>query len=441
MTLLIVLIVLLVLTIVLVSEQALRRIEDAGAAARAEEIAASLDQLGELERKVATGLFGAEEAEATRAAIRSRVLAAGNQRTIPLKFSPRVRKLAGLAMASLVIVGLAALYQRYDSPLEWSDGSTKPSSASAPQDGPGVVEALAAATATTAEQAPSGSLVIQPPAEPQRPPQRTLGSVDEMIDRLVKRLDRNPNDVEGWRMLGWSYVNTDRYGPAVTAYAKASALSPDNADIRSAYGEALVRRADGRVTDEARSAFAAALGIDGKDARARFFMGLAKEQDGDKRAALADWMAIMDQADSKEPWFADLKQRVAELGRALGVDVTSRLPSGTLAPSAGGSGTRIRAVEAANDNEPTDLDVGNAEVTAPPDRDAAIRAMVEGLATRLAQSPDDVEGWARLIRSREVLGETDEAKRTLQHALDVFKAAPQDQARIAAVARELGLMQ
>src|SRR5215471_9230252 len=115
MTLLVILIVLLVLAIVLVSEQAVRRIEEAGAAARAEQITTSLDQLGEIERKVATGLFGAEEAEATRAAIRSRILAAAAERTIRVGLSPRVRKLAGLATAGLVIVGLAGLYQRYDS--------------------------------------------------------------------------------------------------------------------------------------------------------------------------------------------------------------------------------------------------------------------------------------------------------------------------------------
>jgi len=321
MALWVVVTVLVGLAIVAVAAQVLRRIDAAAAAAGADEIAAALDRLSELERSAATGAIGGEEAETTRTAIRSWILAAVNQPrwAIPAAFAPHARKIARVAAASLLIVGLAGVYQRYDNPFEWSERppSSAAPSASRPPEGTAAVEALAAA----AGQAPSRSLPLQPQPEPQP----TLGTVDEMVERLIERLDRNPSDVEGWRMLGWSYVNTDRHGPAVAAYAKAIALSPDDADLRSAYGEALVRRADGQVTDQARSALAAALRLDGRDARARFLMGLAKQQDGDPHAALADWIAILNEAESKESWFSDLQQRVAALGRELGIDVTARL--------------------------------------------------------------------------------------------------------------------
>jgi cytochrome c-type biogenesis protein CcmH len=77
----------------------------------------------------------------------------------------------------------------------------------------------------------------------------------------------------------------------------------------------------------------------------------------------------------------------------------------------------------------------------PADRAAMIRGMVDGLATRLEQSPGDVEGWIKLIRSRKVLGETKEAAQALQRALDVFKTAPQEREQIVAVGREMGLTQ
>jgi cytochrome c-type biogenesis protein CcmH len=88
---------------------------------------------------------------------------------------------------------------------------------------------------------------------------------------------------------------------------------------------------------------------------------------------------------------------------------------------------------------PTADDVRNAEAMPPADRAAMIRGMVDGLATRLEQSPGDVEGWIKLIRSRKILGETKEAAQALQRALDVFKAAPQERERIAAVGRDMGL--
>jgi cytochrome c-type biogenesis protein CcmH len=75
----------------------------------------------------------------------------------------------------------------------------------------------------------------------------------------------------------------------------------------------------------------------------------------------------------------------------------------------------------------------------PADRMAMIQGMVDRLAERLSQSPRDVDGWIRLMRSRQVLGEADAAGETLRMALDVFKDAPQEQDRISAAARELGL--
>jgi cytochrome c-type biogenesis protein CcmH/NrfG len=73
------------------------------------------------------------------------------------------------------------------------------------------------------------------------------------------------------------------------------------------------------------------------------------------------------------------------------------------------------------------------------ERDAAIRAMVDGLADRLASSPRDVEGWTRLMRSRVVLGEKEVAATALRKALEVFKEDPAARGKITAAAIALGL--
>ena len=65
--------------------------------------------------------------------------------------------------------------------------------------------------------------------------------------------------------------------------------------------------------------------------------------------------------------------------------------------------------------------------------------MVDGLANRLENSPRDVEGWTRLMRSRVVLGEREIATTALRKALDVFKDDSAASAKIAAAATELGL--
>lgn len=79
------------------------------------------------------------------------------------------------------------------------------------------------------------------------------------------------------------------------------------------------------------------------------------------------------------------------------------------------------------------------EAMPPTEQDAAIRAMVDGLASRLEQSPRDAEGWTRLMRSRVVLGETEVAATALRNALEVFKDDQAATGRIKAAASELGL--
>ena len=65
-----------------------------------------------------------------------------------------------------------------------------------------------------------------------------LPDVNTMIERLAARLASSPDDVQGWRTLGWSYVNTGRYDDAVKAYAKAVALDPNSPEIARLYEDA-----------------------------------------------------------------------------------------------------------------------------------------------------------------------------------------------------------
>lgn len=75
-----------------------------------------------------------------------------------------------------------------------------------------------------------------------------------------------------------------------------------------------------------------------------------------------------------------------------------------------------------------DPPVAPVEASAPPDAEreiglAQISAMVDKLATRLKEKPDDVEGWTMLARSYSVLGRITEALPAYRHALEL---SPQD---------------
>ncbi|HEX2841692.1 tetratricopeptide repeat protein [Hyphomicrobium sp.] len=72
-----------------------------------------------------------------------------------------------------------------------------------------------------------------------------LPDVNTMIERLAARLRSAPDDVQGWRTLGWSYFNTGLYGEAASAYARAVELDPNSAEIKASYEEAKAKASEG----------------------------------------------------------------------------------------------------------------------------------------------------------------------------------------------------
>jgi cytochrome c-type biogenesis protein CcmH len=84
-----------------------------------------------------------------------------------------------------------------------------------------------------------------------------------MIERLAARLETTPEDIEGWRMLGWSYFNTARYEEAATAYARAVELDPSSAELKLSYEEAKAKASESDNLETAASLQTEALGKGG----------------------------------------------------------------------------------------------------------------------------------------------------------------------------------
>lgn len=210
---------------------------------------------------------------------------------------------------------------------------------------------------------------------------RNLPDVQTMIGRLAARLEKSPDDAEGWRMLGWSYFNTGAYAKAAEAYGRAIALKGDKAEWHAARGAALAKAASGKLTPDARKSFETALRLDPANRQAARF-----------------------------------------LGRPV-----------TTTEAAGGDGDKPAAPG------PTAADIRNARSMPAKERQAMIVAMVERLAERLKKSPKDADGWLRLIRSRTVLGAKAAARDDLRRAMEVFADDAATRARIAAAAKTLGV--
>ena len=92
---------------------------------------------------------------------------------------------------------------------------------------------------------------------------KLLPDANTMIERLAARLETTPDDIEGWRMLGWSYFRTARYEQAATAYARAVELDPSSAELKLSYEEAKAKASESDNLETASSLQTEAVGKGG----------------------------------------------------------------------------------------------------------------------------------------------------------------------------------
>jgi cytochrome c-type biogenesis protein CcmH len=248
-----------------------------------------------------------------------------------------------------------------------------------------------------------------------------------LIAGLEARLRANPNDAEGWRNLGWSFFQAERFAESASAYQKAVALTPGDATIWSSLGEALTLAGPGNVPADAQAAFKRALTIQPKDPRSRYFLAVADDLAGRHAQAIDGWFAILGDSSPADPWYASVRQAIEKVAERNKIDVASRLA--TLKPAA--STPAAAAIPG-----PTPEQMRAASGLAPAQQQAMVDGMVQSLASKLAANPKNPEGWIMLMRSYATLGRQSEAKATLAKA----KAAnPQAAADLDAAARTLGI--
>ena len=109
------------------------------------------------------------------------------------------------------------------------------------------------------------------------------------------------------------------------------------------------------------------------------------------------------------------------------------------AASLSGDPDMVREAEAAarlaaNPPGPTQDDINAAQAMSEEDRAAMIAGMVDSLAARLEDAPDDPGGWARLIRARGVLEQSEQQAQDIARMRAVYAGDPDTTARILAAA-------
>ena len=239
------------------------------------------------------------------------------------------------------------------------------------------------------------------------------GEINDMITNLRDKLDKNPNDIKSWELLGKTYLMQKKYSEAASTLERALQITPNNIGMRAAFGEALTLAADGRVTQKSESEFKAVEKHTPDDPRARYYLGLAEYQRNNLTAALRRWIALEIDTPADAPWRTMLQSRIQKAEKESGIDIsalklgeiTKRPPQkGTIAPNQGQSTQVSKPIPG-----PSQSQIAAAQNMTAKDRQSMIRSMVQRLADKLKDNPNDVDGWLRLARSYSVLKQSESA--------------------------------
>ncbi len=344
------------------------------------DLAVYRDQLDEIARDRAEGRIGKAEADAARTEVSRRLIAAADaaEKEAPSSGAAPVWRRRAAALIGLVLlpIGASAVYLALGSP----------------------------------------QLPGQPLAERRAAVQQDT-SIDTLIARVEAHLEKNPNDARGYEVVAPVYLRMGRFADAVNARRKVIALAGENAQRQADLGEALAALSNGVITADAKAAFERAHELDRNDLKALYFIGLAAEQDGDRKKAAAIWLSMLKDAPADAPWAPMVSEALTRVG-----------------------GVPPKPAEASPAQPgPSADDVAAATQMSDEDRGEMIRGMVARLSDRLKEDGSDVAGWQRLLRAYMVLGDRDKAKDAAGDAKKALAADPDKLRQIDETIKSMGL--
>jgi cytochrome c-type biogenesis protein CcmH len=145
--------------------------------------------------------------------------------------------------------------------------------------------------------APAGPSAEDVEAAEAMTPEQQQEMIRGMVDRLAKRLEAEPNDLEGWKRLGQSYFVLNEPVRARDAYARAVALAPADIDLLAEYAGTLLAAPDGAagLPAESIAALRAALEKEPANGAAMWLLGFAAAKEGRKEEAERLWSQLLAQ--------------------------------------------------------------------------------------------------------------------------------------------------
>ena len=224
-------------------------------------IAVYRDQLSELEADLRNGIVGEDQYAQDRDEIERRLLedtaGVSKKKTVPANVNARATAyLLGFSIPSIAII----LYLITGQP----NLIANPAAVSSP-----------------------------PAATTSGPMERSQEQIEANVAKLAKRLESNPNDAEGWMMLARSYSSMEKFSEAAGAYAKATELTPKNADLWAEYAFATAMASGRSLEGKPTELINHALQVDPENAKALQLAGSAAFEAKDYKKAIDYWQRVL----------------------------------------------------------------------------------------------------------------------------------------------------
>ena len=140
----------------------------------------------------------------------------------------------------------------------------------------------------------------------------TQEQIEARVAALAKRLQSNPNDVEGWIMLARSYTSMERFGEAAGAYAKATELKPNDADLFADYAFVSAMANGQQLAGQPLELVNRALKIDPENIKALELAGSAAFQAKDYKTAIGYWERALKRVASDPEVTQAIQSRINE---------------------------------------------------------------------------------------------------------------------------------
>lgn len=211
----------------------------------------------------------------------------------------------------------------------------------------------------------------------------------DAFKKAISATKQSPQNVEAWLLLAQAASAVSDSETEIRALRTAIDITQNDPSIMAMLAEALSRAADGQITLPARALIKTVLESNPNEPRAIFLAGLAAFQDGDNTIAIRMWQNLLAISRPNAPWISTVRDNIKSAAEAENITLDLVDTNQPIGPDA--------------------MALADAATMTENEQDEMIANMVERLHDRLVEEPQDANGWLRLARAYNVLGQTENA--------------------------------